>query len=653
MTAANASIETVSLGSRAEGIRDSTRVKAREVLALVDGQGWSVAAVSERSGFTEARVRQLLIIARAERPTDQGPESAADATAAPRKKISRRTMLDRAWVTMHIDRRLWTMDRGVRSFWLDVLMTLHQLGGPDGLRMGRYGDGFENRAEFASAHGGTEADLEALFRRSLLVSLANGGIAIPSDLGLRPWGKPPVASGALPTASHRSQTRQAGNGSVPGQRAFVMGMPASNSGTTTDTPDANSGASGEAGNANIFVSDDDADANICAGGEQATANFAANPDKIFLAGATTTTTEESESLGGGTGYRATAGNLAASENLRPDENFRANPALSSAEAPAWVTLGTELLETVGMRRPLAISEADLVRGWLEKGATPDILRGVFHTVLGRENCPANPALSYFDGAVLDMLGAGKRTPVAASSPHSTPAAGVEAPTQEAREGSEGPDAPVEWESDVPDKAALIAAWAKIRARLRDEVGDAEYRNWLRPMTLRGIDGDEVLVSLPGSFVRDWVRDHHGARVTALWQAEYPSVRRMEFRVSDAGRGPAHDAPRDSEASSGPAEPPEPDAPVPSTPATQPLADRPLNDRLKVVFENSRDRDVPGADQSPSLDAFTRACGDPGAERAANEWLDRMEAWHRAAPDPATCPAPFPTWMEERTRPRLV
>ena len=69
MTAVNAAIETMPLGSRSEGIRESTRAKAREVLALVDGQGWSVAAVSEHSGFTEARVRQLLTIARAERPS--------------------------------------------------------------------------------------------------------------------------------------------------------------------------------------------------------------------------------------------------------------------------------------------------------------------------------------------------------------------------------------------------------------------------------------------------------------------------------------------------------------------------------------------------------------------------------------------------------
>jgi hypothetical protein len=84
-----------------------------------------------------------------------------------------------------------------------------------------------------------------------------------------------------------------------------------------------------------------------------------------------------------------------------------------------------------------------------------------------------------------------------------------------------------------------------------------------------------------------------------------------------------------------------------------LTDRILKDRLMAVFEQSRDRDVPGAFQSPLLDAFRQACGDPVAERAANEWLDQMEVWHRAAPDFENCPAPFPAWMEGRTRLRLV
>jgi hypothetical protein len=295
-----------------------------------------------------------------------------------------------------------------------------------------------------------------------------------------------------------------------------------------------------------------------------------------------------------------------------------------------------------MRRPLAISEADLVRGWLGNGATPDILRGVFKTVLSRENCPLNPALSYFDGAVMDMLAARTRTPVPATSSRS-----------DTKNVPESPEIATDWERDDPQNAALATAWTKIRGQLRAEVGDADYRNWLRPMTLRGKDGDEVVISLPTGFVRDWVRDRHGARVKALWQAEYPSVHHVSFCVKDPGRGPDAATPTVGEAKPIPVGRSDAEPAVPPAASAKSLTDQVLNDRLMSVFEQSRDRDVPGAFQSPLFDAFRQACGDPVAERVANEWLDQMEAWHRAAPDFETCPAPFPTWMEGRARLRLV
>ncbi len=96
-----------------------------------------------------------------------------------------------------------------------------------------------------------------------------------------------------------------------------------------------------------------------------------------------------------------------------------------------------------------------------------------------------------------------------------------------------------------EKPQLASVWAKIRGLLQAEVGDAEYRNWLRPMTLTGLTGDEVAISLPTGFVRDWVRDHHGARVNALWQAEYPNVRRVDFVVDDAARPIADTEPEQS------------------------------------------------------------------------------------------------------------
>ena len=83
---------------------------------------------------------------------------------------------------------------------------------------------------------------------------------------------------------------------------------------------------------------------------------------------------------------------------------------------------------------------------------------------------------------------------------------------------------------------LAAQWARIRGRLQNEVGDVEYRTWLKQMTLASLDGDEVTVHLPSRFLRDWVRSHYGDRLADLWRAENRQVRRVEFRVGSATPG---------------------------------------------------------------------------------------------------------------------
>ena len=80
---------------------------------------------------------------------------------------------------------------------------------------------------------------------------------------------------------------------------------------------------------------------------------------------------------------------------------------------------------------------------------------------------------------------------------------------------------------------FAAQWARIRGRLQQDVGDVEYRTWLRHMTLVGLDGDEVTVHLPTRFMRDWVRSHYADRLNALWQAENRRVRRVDIRVGGA------------------------------------------------------------------------------------------------------------------------
>ena len=95
------------------------------------------------------------------------------------------------------------------------------------------------------------------------------------------------------------------------------------------------------------------------------------------------------------------------------------------------------------------------------------------------------------------------------------------------------------EEDSTPTPQLTAQWTRIRGRLQNEVGEVEYRTWLRQMQLGGLDGDEVTVQLPTRFLRDWVRGRYGDRLSALWHAENPAVRRVDIRVGDrTGAGSA-------------------------------------------------------------------------------------------------------------------
>jgi chromosomal replication initiator protein len=94
------------------------------------------------------------------------------------------------------------------------------------------------------------------------------------------------------------------------------------------------------------------------------------------------------------------------------------------------------------------------------------------------------------------------------------------------------------EREYVDSSPLDERWTRIRGRLQAEVGDVEYRTWLRQMTLGGVDGDEVTVNLPTRFLRDWVRSRYGDRLNALWHAEDSAVRRVDIRVGGQPSGAA-------------------------------------------------------------------------------------------------------------------
>ncbi|HKF73462.1 MAG TPA: DnaA/Hda family protein, partial [Stellaceae bacterium] len=77
---------------------------------------------------------------------------------------------------------------------------------------------------------------------------------------------------------------------------------------------------------------------------------------------------------------------------------------------------------------------------------------------------------------------------------------------------------------------IQSQWARIRGRLRDEVGDAAYRSWLKSMTLAEFSSGRIRIAVPTKFLRDWVATHYASRIRVLWTGENSAVAGVDVIV---------------------------------------------------------------------------------------------------------------------------
>ncbi len=90
---------------------------------------------------------------------------------------------------------------------------------------------------------------------------------------------------------------------------------------------------------------------------------------------------------------------------------------------------------------------------------------------------------------------------------------------------------------VGDEASALSdeCWARVRGRLRAEVGDAAFRSWLKPLTMMSVKQGVVRMAVPTRFMRDWVISNYAERIHSLWQDESEAVARIEIVVRPPAR----------------------------------------------------------------------------------------------------------------------
>jgi len=85
----------------------------------------------------------------------------------------------------------------------------------------------------------------------------------------------------------------------------------------------------------------------------------------------------------------------------------------------------------------------------------------------------------------------------------------------------------------PDQRSAQESWLRVKARLRAEVGEDIYTSWFTRMDLEGIDDDTVRLSVATRFLKTWTQSHYGEKVLLCWQAEIPTLRRIDIVVRSA------------------------------------------------------------------------------------------------------------------------
>jgi chromosomal replication initiator protein len=77
------------------------------------------------------------------------------------------------------------------------------------------------------------------------------------------------------------------------------------------------------------------------------------------------------------------------------------------------------------------------------------------------------------------------------------------------------------------------SWAKVKERLRVEVGDDVYSSWFARMDMEAIEGGTVRLSVATRFLKSWIQSHYAERVLACWRAQESEINRIELIVRSA------------------------------------------------------------------------------------------------------------------------
>ena len=89
-------------------------------------------------------------------------------------------------------------------------------------------------------------------------------------------------------------------------------------------------------------------------------------------------------------------------------------------------------------------------------------------------------------------------------------------------------------------------WARVTSRMRQDIGEAAWRNWIKPLRVSRLEDGTLTLEANSTLARERVTSQYADRLRVISAAEFGEVRKVEVRVA------AQSAPRMSQQKPAPA-----------------------------------------------------------------------------------------------------
>ena len=87
------------------------------------------------------------------------------------------------------------------------------------------------------------------------------------------------------------------------------------------------------------------------------------------------------------------------------------------------------------------------------------------------------------------------------------------------------------EINSKDFTEIQAQWATVRGRIRQKIGDAQFKSWIKIISLKDCVDGKIILSVPSAFVRTRIIEQYLDIIKSYWLVQNLKVNDIEIVIT--------------------------------------------------------------------------------------------------------------------------